>query len=82
VRTFRRYLMIQGITLVCGIVGPIFLFVFFGSGAPQELKWMYFAGLVVTAADVLAALLITDALSARERRDLTANVACDTAAHG
>jgi membrane protein implicated in regulation of membrane protease activity len=68
-RTFRRYLVIQGITLVCGIVGPIFLFVFFGAGALPELKWMYFAGLIITAVDVLAALLITDALCRRERDD-------------
>lgn len=65
-RTFRRYLVIQGITLVCGIVGPIFLFVFFGAGSLPELKWMYFAGLIITAVDIVAALLITDALCSRE----------------
>lgn len=59
--TFRRYLVIQGMTLVFGIVGPIFLFVYFVSQPDPTLKWMYFAGLIITAADVLIALLITDA---------------------
>ena len=59
--TFRRYLVIQGMTLVFGIVGPIFLFVYFAAQPDPTLKWMYFAGLVITAADVLIALLITDA---------------------
>ena len=81
-RTFRRYLLIQGMTLVCGIVGPIFLLVFFASGAPHELKWMYFAGLVITAVDVLAALFITEALTHREQGNRGPTVACDTSAHG
>ena len=59
--TLRRYLVIQGMTLVFGIVGPIFLFVYFLSQPDPTLKWMYFAGLIITAADVLIALLITDA---------------------
>ena len=59
--TFRRYLVIQGMTLVFGIVGPIFLFVYFAAQPDPTLKWMYFAGLIITAADVLIALLITDA---------------------
>ena len=59
--TLRRYLVIQGMTLVFGIVGPIFLFVYFVSQPDPTLKWMYFAGLIITAADVLIALLITDA---------------------
>jgi hypothetical protein len=59
--TFRRYLIIQGMTLVFGIVGPIFLFVYFAAQPDPTLKWMYFAGLIITAVDVLIALLVTDA---------------------
>lgn len=59
--TFRRYLVIQGMTLVFGIVGPIFLFVYFAAQPDPTLKWMYFAGLIITAVDVLIALLVTDA---------------------
>ncbi|OBF11415.1 hypothetical protein A5727_20700 [Mycobacterium sp. ACS4331] len=69
-------------TLVCGIVGPIFLLVFFGSGALPELKWMYYAGLFITAADVIVALLVTEALTNRERDAVGGTVACDTSAHG
>lgn len=57
--TFRRYLRIQLMTLVFGIVGPIFLIIYFAAQPDPTLKWMYFAGLIVTAADVLIALLIT-----------------------
>ena len=59
--TLRRYLVIQGMTLVFGIVGPIFLFVYFAAQPDPTLKWMYFAGLIITAVDVLIALLVTDA---------------------
>lgn len=59
--TFRRYLVIQGMMLVFGIVGPIFLFVYFAAQPDPTLKWMYFAGLIITAADILIALLVTDA---------------------
>ena len=56
---FRRYLAIQAMTLVCGIVGPIFLIVYFAAQPDPTLKWMYWAGLFVTAADILIALAIT-----------------------
>ncbi len=64
--TFRRYVGIQLMTLVCGIVGPIFLVVYFGAQPDPTLKWMYFVGLFITAADVLIALLITDASANKE----------------
>lgn len=57
-----RYLKNQGIVLLCGgLVGPIFLVVFFALGpmARPELNWMFWTGLVVTAVDVLAALALT-----------------------
>jgi hypothetical protein len=57
--TFWRYLGIQAMVLVAGIVGPIFLVVYFAAQPDPTLKWMYFAGLIVTAADVLIALELT-----------------------
>jgi hypothetical protein len=55
----KRYLRAQAVVLLCGgLVGPIFLTVYFvlGPMARPELNWMYWVGLLVTAADVLAAL--------------------------
>ena len=66
--TFRRYLVIQGMMLVFGIVGPIFLFVYFAAQPDPTLKWMYFAGLIITAADILIALLVTDATRDKPKR--------------
>jgi hypothetical protein len=54
-----RYVRIQLFVFMCGIVGPIFLAGYFASQPEPELKWMYFAGLVVTTVDVLIALAIT-----------------------
>ena len=57
--TFWRYLKIQAFVLMCGIVGPIFLAVYFMSGSQPVMQWMLWAGLLITAADVLIALAIT-----------------------
>ncbi len=60
---FKRYLKAQGWVLVCGgLVGPIFLTVYFalGSMARPLLQWMFWAGLFITAADVLAALALAN----------------------
>jgi len=57
--TFWRYLRVQAFVLLCGIVGPIFLVIYFASGADPLLKWMFWAGLLITATDVLIALAIT-----------------------
>jgi len=47
--------------LLCGgLVGPIFLVVFFATGQDALLKWMFWAGLLVTAADVLVALAVAN----------------------
>ncbi|MGN7778101.1 hypothetical protein ACTJJE_01095 [Mycolicibacterium sp. 22603] len=62
---FKRYLVIQSMTLVCGIVGPIFLFVYFAAQPDATIKWMYWAGLFVTVADILIALGITEAIVRR-----------------
>ena len=57
--TFWRYVRVQLFVLLCGIVGPIFLAAYFLLGADPTLKWMFWTGLGVTAADVLIALAIT-----------------------
>nr|WP_090279251.1 SHOCT domain-containing protein [Mycolicibacterium komanii]CRL75091.1 membrane protein [Mycolicibacterium komanii] len=54
-----RYIKVQAFVLLCGIVGPIFLVIYFASGADPMMKWMFWAGLLITAADVLIALAIT-----------------------
>ncbi len=54
-----RYVKVQLFVLLCGIVGPIFLVVYFVTGAPPVLAWMFWTGLLITAADVLIALAIT-----------------------
>lgn len=57
--TFWRYVRIQAFVLLCGIVGPIFLAIYFFAGADPMIKWMFWTGLLITAADVLIALAIT-----------------------
>jgi hypothetical protein len=61
VSTFWRYVRIQAFVLLCGIVGPIFLAIYFAAGPDPMLKWMFWAGLGITALDVLIALGITAA---------------------
>jgi hypothetical protein len=57
--TFIRYVKIQSFVFLCGIVGPIFLVIFFSVQPAPDSKWLYWAGLFVTAGDVLIALAIT-----------------------
>lgn len=59
--TFWRYVRIQAFVLLCGIVGPIFLAIYFFSGSDPMMKWMFWTGLLVTAVDVLIALALTAA---------------------
>ena len=54
--TFKRYLLFQGATLVFGMVGPIFLIIYFSAQPDPTLRWAYWWGLFITAADVLIAL--------------------------
>jgi hypothetical protein len=61
VETFKRYIVIQLMMFVFGIVGPIFLIMFFVSQPDPTVKWAYWAGLFITAADILIALAITSA---------------------
>lgn len=59
--TFWRYVRIQAFVLLCGIVGPIFLVIYFVAGGDPMMKWMFWTGLLVTAIDVLIALGLTAA---------------------
>ena len=46
---------------VFGIVGPIFLIMFFASNPDPNLKWAFWAGLFITYADIMIALAVTRA---------------------
>jgi hypothetical protein len=59
--TFWRYVKIQLMVFVFGCVGPIFLAVYFATQPEPSMKWAYWAGLFITAADVLIALALTSA---------------------
>src|SRR5690348_7751666 len=71
-----RYLKSQIMILLCGgLVGPIFLAVYFGTGQSSLMKWMFWVGLLITAADVLIALALANfsAKSAAKTRALEQN---------
>jgi hypothetical protein len=56
-----RYVKSQLMVLLCGgLVGPIFLAVYFalGEGARPYIAWMFWVGLLITAADVLIAIAL------------------------
>jgi hypothetical protein len=56
-----RYLKAQLIVLLCGgLVGPIFLVVYFTLGLDSLLQWMFYVGLLITVADVLVALALAN----------------------
>lgn len=59
VQTFRTYLRIQATVFVFGIVGPVFLIIYFAVQPDPTIKWMYYWGLVITAVDILVALQMT-----------------------
>ena len=42
--TFKRYVVIQAMTLVFGIVGPICLVGYLAAQPDPTLKWMYWWG--------------------------------------
>lgn len=69
-----RYVRVQLLVLLCGIVGPIFLVIYFVAADPM-LEWMLWTGLLVTAIDVLIALAITayGSRSAARTRELEAS---------
>ena len=64
--TFWRYVKIQAAVFVCGIVGPIFLAIYFGSQPNTTMRWAYWAGLFITTADILIALALTNASDPNE----------------
>jgi hypothetical protein len=47
-----------GFMLVCGIVGPIFLIIYFASGDHDLIGWMLWTGLGVTVLDIVIGVLI------------------------
>lgn len=56
-----RYLKAQVMVLLCGgLVGPIFLVVYFAVGQMSLMKWMFYVGLLITVADVLIALALAN----------------------
>jgi hypothetical protein len=58
-----RYLKSQLLVLLCGgLVGPIFLIVYFALGPMdrQYIQWIFFVGLLITVADVLIALALAN----------------------
>lgn len=56
-----RYLKAQLVVLLCGgLVGPIFLVVYFALGLGSLLQWMLYVGLLITVADVVIALALTN----------------------
>ncbi|WP_297598792.1 SHOCT domain-containing protein [Mycobacterium sp.] len=56
-----RYLKAQLVVLLCGgLVGPIFLVVYFVMGLDNLLQWMFYVGLLITVADVLVALALAN----------------------
>jgi hypothetical protein len=56
-----RYLKSQVMVLLCGgLVGPIFLVTYFWLGQMSIIKWMFWVGLLITAADVLIALALAN----------------------
>ncbi len=55
------YLKAQLVVLLCGgLVGPIFLVVYFTLGLGSLLQWMFYVGLLITVADVLIALALAN----------------------
>ncbi|MBY0441149.1 MAG: SHOCT domain-containing protein [Mycobacteriaceae bacterium] len=57
----RRYLKSQFMVLLFGgLVGPIFVITYFAAGQPSSIKALYYFGLIITAADVLTALVVAN----------------------
>ncbi|MBJ7336852.1 SHOCT domain-containing protein [Mycolicibacterium sp.] len=73
-----RYVKAQLMVLLCGgLVGPIFLGVYFALGQATRpyIAWMFWVGLLITAADVLIAIALASygAKSAAKTQMLEAN---------
>lgn len=81
-QAFWRYVRIQAMMFVFGIVGPIFLVIYFAVQPDPTVKWMYWWGLFITAGDILLALWIftgtqdqTDRYDVRRRLELASQLA-------
>ncbi|MEW5809959.1 MAG: hypothetical protein AB1925_10925 [Actinomycetota bacterium] len=61
------YVRVQLMMFVFGIVGPIFLFVYFAAQPDLTIRWMYWWGLTITVGDVLLALAVTDTVLRKDR---------------
>ncbi|MBW0014219.1 SHOCT domain-containing protein [Mycobacterium sp.] len=56
-----RYLKAQLIVLLCGgLVGPIFLIVYYTLGMGDLLQWMLYVGLLITVLDVVVAIALAN----------------------
>jgi hypothetical protein len=56
-----RYLKAQLVVLLCGgLVGPIFLVVYFTLGLDNVLQWMLYVGALITVADVVIAVALAN----------------------
>lgn len=54
--------------LICGIVGPIFLIIYFASGSSELIGWMLWTGLAVTLLDVVLAVVVAAGRTRSQRR--------------
>jgi hypothetical protein len=63
----RTVVPIMLFTLLCGIVGPIFLVVYFLLDDPLT-GWMFYAGLGITIADVVTGYFVAQSLYRRRRK--------------
>ncbi|AGC60988.1 putative membrane protein [Mycobacterium liflandii 128FXT] len=57
--TLRRYIVIQLMVFVIGIVGPIFLIVFFASPSDPNAKWGFWVGFFIRAPALLISRLVS-----------------------
>jgi hypothetical protein len=68
-----RYVKAQLLVLLFGgLVGPIFVVVYFALGQPSTISFLYYVGLLITVADVLIALWLANfgAKSAAKKAEL------------
>jgi hypothetical protein len=63
----RTLLLIVPFSLLCGIVGPIFLILYFVINEPMT-EWMLYAGLGITIADVVIGYLVAQSMYRRSRK--------------
>lgn len=57
--TLWIYIRVQLMMFVFGIVGPLFLLMYFAMQPDTTTRWMYWWGLFITFGDIFIALAIT-----------------------